>query len=159
MSQKLTISDYSLLSEKSLIMTVHPRAFVVSDHGFLDPGILRDKREANLQFKYCTREAWISFFDACHPQGFDNCAGQHWELIKDGEQKMNDEDWRKVTRKMPSFEYDAYACPPDIRTQPGLFGMFPISRIAVVHDPVNGKHEQTLDKLEGAQIDVALVEE
>ncbi len=61
--------------------------------------------------------------------------------------------------------FDAYR-PPDGVTaqylpedQIGIFAWFPISKIVVIKDPKNGRHEDKLKELEGSGVPIVLEDE
>ena len=70
-------------------------------------------------------------------------------------------DSRAVVRTMPAFEYDGKVPPDgaDTSARPGFFASFPIAGLAVVRDPVGGRHEAAAKAAAAAGVSLEVVPE
>lgn len=89
------------------------------------------------------------------------CISLWWQDLEGGEKLEGEEDSRSVRRVMPSFEYNGFSPPEDVKQeyQLAIFGSFPIPRIVVINDPESNTHVDSLAKAQAANIPVRLVDE
>lgn len=168
--------DFSLLTEKSKLILLHSKAFILNPDDY-HPGCKFD----------CPKEIaeHNAIWSAARPEKLPgrttipSCIGLWNHDIEDGERgiipstgsevspdyadtlKETIANPRYVRRVMPSFEYFGYSRPEGVTPQYSLaiFGAFPIARLAVIDDPLGKTHERTLAKAKAAKLDVAVEEE
>lgn len=134
------------LGPESLLILLHPRAHVEDPRPFTQAegygGCPCEKPEH-------------------HPAtvGKICCCGVWWEDLDDGVPVGSDP--RLLLRKMPWGAYHGRLQPEGVRPEYRLavFARFPVSRLAVVKDPVGGEHQAVLDLLHQAGKAAALVDE
>jgi hypothetical protein len=145
--------DFSVLTPSSRLVLLHPRAWIDQAAGYF---AARDQAR------------WAAGCPQWLPDHLDPglppamCAGLWWEDLTEGAAIPGgpDTDPRLVERTMPSFTYHARLRPggvvPTYRL--ALFASFPLSRLAVVHDPDGGTHEPAMAAASHANLPVELVE-
>lgn len=158
LSRRLAQSlDFSLLSEKSKLILLHSRAFIANPEAF-HPACARtfDCPKDITEHNAC----WSLTGEVPAPAQPPSCIGLWMQDIEGGEATSPD-DPRRVTRRMPSFEYSGHSRPEGVTPEYKLaiFGAFPIGRIAVINDPDANTHEASLQKAKRAKISVDLEDE
>ncbi len=89
-------------------------------------------------------------------RGGEGCAGVWWEDVTGGEPVAGPP--RAVVRTVGSTRYHAYGRPLDWQpaARPAVVAVLPLSRIAVIADPVSGRHEAALAAASAAGLPVIL---
>jgi hypothetical protein len=130
-------------------LTLGSRLILLHDHAHIDNFLMYQKHETPCPKLRNGHDA--------HPLP-EMCASLWWEDIVKGEPLEED---RQVVRKMPSFEYKGMSCPEGVKPEYKLaiFGSFPIPRLAVINDPKDKTHEESLNKAQKAGIPVRLCDE
>jgi hypothetical protein len=158
MSQRCELSpnQYSRITDKSYLITVHARAYIPSEYWWK---LIADAKDFNMPPAYKWRDCPRENF-GIEPHRIDNqrfCAGHLWRTVGAG--KRFDSDYHWTTRSMPSFEYEAIYTTEKYLFKPAIFANLPIHRFVVIEDKLDGAHERKLAKLAGAQIPVDVVKE
>lgn len=173
-SRRLTSSlDFSLLTDKSKIILMHSKAFIVNPDDFHPMDFT--PREGNkpapgCQFP-CPKDIgehnafWHPESGASWPtkKPVPSCIGLWWHDIEQAEEwNKTDAEWdRTVQRTMPSFTYFGHSRPEGVTPQYTLaiFAAFPIGNIAVINDPEGNTHEMAMSKAQRAKLSVNLEDE
>ncbi len=151
--------DFSLLTDKSKLMTMHSRAWIDNhyDYTVLPAGLGQCPKQLR------SHDPWNDNATSVM------CVGLYSEDIEGG-QSVTADCTRLVERTMPAFKYSGYCRPfkfddkgrkvytvtPSYRL--ALFAAFPIGRLVVIRDE-DGAHEATLQKAKAAKITVELEDE
>jgi hypothetical protein len=156
-----TAVDFSLLSDKSKMILLHPKAFI------LNP----DDYHAGCTFD-CPKEIadHNAIWSAARPEKLPGrttipaCIGLWHQDIEGGEEmkKEGDAAWdRTVQRMMPSFTYFGHARPEGVTPQYALaiFGALTIGRLVVINDPDANTHEMSMQKASRSSLTVDLEDE
>ncbi|KRT69371.1 MAG: hypothetical protein XU15_C0011G0053 [candidate division NC10 bacterium CSP1-5] len=168
--------EYAKLTPGSRIMPIHPHAWVHNFPVFAAawiPGLKPGDRHA---YDFCPKEITEHniLFDGPRPE---MCAGVWYQSLLKGQFPVYEDEmiehWkaevptmletakRLVIRTMPSFEYQGF-CPPDGVTpqfEAAFIGSWPITRLVVINDPVDGKHEKALKRASESSLPVEEVNE
>ena len=127
---------WHLFDERSRLILVHPRAVLVNPH----------------ESETLSAEAPACYANA-HGVGHTECTSRWWNFIGDIDDEAEMGSLRHGFRQMPSFKYHAYLLPDDFTPEfaPGVIGVFPISRIAVID---GDQAEERLEAVSEARIPV-----
>jgi hypothetical protein len=145
-------ADFSRLTRSSRLILLHPRAIIFTDHQrYLDAeqtidGLLRSCCPQVVAGEHCGRR-----LGPAHPTAPDRLCGRYWyhDITGGVEPDAADSESGRavegeVQRTVGRTRYFAYprpeGCVPEYRV--GIIGAFPISGLAVVADPLEGKHEE-----------------
>ncbi len=159
--------DFSLLTEKSKLMTLHSRAWIANPQDYF-----QDIVKSQLPFECPKSIDTHTANDTPSP----SCVGLWWHDIDGGQPwadiefnnlavtmiqpLVKDRDPRLVRRTMPAFSYEGRRRPDGVTPsyKLALFAAFPVGRLVVIRDE-DGAHEATLQKAKAAKIAVALEDE
>jgi len=167
--------NFAALGPRSKHVLIHPRAIVTNPEWPLRHRVAWEPvRTSN----YFTRALHRTQTEECpfHPPhelgATEMCASLWWELLLPGAVRFSDEGevfelqcqrQEMVRRLMPSFGYDGYTLPDADEWVPewqlGAFLQLPITRIEVVNDPEDMRHEPALDRARKASLPVEVVDE
>jgi hypothetical protein len=139
--------DYSRLTERSKMVLLHARAWI-------------DNADEYLNYFCRVRPVPGTEYDPCpcgrpdhqYKNNPEMCAGVWWNDVEGGDETG---DGRAVTRKMPSFTYDAFYRPAQVNPdyQTAIFLTLPITRLVVVKAD-DKSHKQKVAKVERTTLPV-----
>lgn len=152
--------DFSLLSEKSKLILLHPKAFISNPDPYWNAATVQCPKELIEHTPGTDHKPGDEWPTGKHAP---SCIGLWWHDIEGGtEWKESDKEWdRTVQRVMPSFTYFGHSRPEGVTPEYKLaiFGAFTIGRIAVINDPDANTHEMSLQKARRSKLTVDLEDE
>lgn len=138
-------TPFERITPESRLLTIHARARIENAKEYRP--VLEDAKHP------CPKR------NPLHEDGGDPvCIGLCWQDVEGGE---GPEATRAVKRKMPSFTYTALRRPEGVEPEyrAAVFASWPLSRIAVVKDPLGNRHEALRQKARRSPLEVAEVDE
>lgn len=142
--------DFSRLTAQSRMILIHARGYLDNFGQYLmtEPegarGCPSAKHDPKTTSEMCARQWWQDV-EPVGPHGADVTGPM-------------DADYRAITRKMPSFSYDAFQPPMGVKgiRRPAIFLSLPINRLVVIKSD-DGSHADTAQRIEetaGIPVDV-----
>jgi hypothetical protein len=150
-------ANFSLLTKESRHLIIHPRAIIEN------PDVYYKNRLKDPFVKKCPLE--IESHDEPNldilPEGNPMCTALLWESIMPSDEDETEKGSRKFVRKTVSASYRAGEQLSGTDFIPGIVMWLPITRIEIISDPIDMKHQELFEIISGSgtKLDVELVGE
>lgn len=154
LSRRLSTSlDFKKLTSQSRILLLHSHAYIYNFDEYAETEPSLEELANCSPYPSCPK----NLPEHIRPNMSTMCIRLWYQDVTGGTKIKG----RQVTRKMPSFEYQALEAPEDIKPdyRVAIFASFPITNLAVIKDEQGGSHHHSMSLTSEARIPVKLVEE